>query len=151
MNSSISTDTFPDELKIVNIVPAFKKEDQNDKTNYRPISVLPLFSKKIEKVFYQQTEDFANKILSPKLCRFKKENSTQHVILNLLKNWQKCLDKPWVAGTVLMNVSKAYDCLPRDLLLTKLSAYGFGESSIALIANYSSNRYQRVKIGSTFS
>ena len=50
-----------------------------------------------------------------------------------------------------MDLSKAYDCLPHDLLLAKLSAYGFDESAITLIANYLSNRYQRVKIGSTFS
>ena len=50
-----------------------------------------------------------------------------------------------------MDLSKAYDCLPHDLLLAKLSAYGFDSSAITLISNYLSNRYQRVKIGSTFS
>ena len=50
-----------------------------------------------------------------------------------------------------MDLSKAYDCLPHDLLPAKISAYGFDESAITLIANYLSNRYQRVKIGSTFS
>ena len=69
INSSISTGNFPDELKIADIV--FKKEDQNDKINYRPISLLPLLSKLFEKVLYQQIEDFVNKILSPKLCGLK--------------------------------------------------------------------------------
>ena len=105
----------------------------------------------MKKVLYQQIEDFSNQILSPKLCGFRKVHSTQHALLNLLKNWQKCLDKSGVAGTVLMDLSKAYDCLPHDLLLVKLSAYGFDESTITLIANYLSNRYQRVKIESTFS
>ena len=50
-----------------------------------------------------------------------------------------------------MDLSKAYDCLPRNLLLEKLSAYGFDESAITLIANYLSSTYQRVKTGSTFS
>ena len=50
-----------------------------------------------------------------------------------------------------MNYNKAYDCLPHALLLVKLSAYGFHESAITLIANYVSNGYQRVKNGSTFS
>ena len=150
-NSFISTSIFPDELKIADIVPVFKKEDQNDKTNYRPISLLPLISKIFEKFLYQQIEDFSNKILSPKLCGFRKGHSTQHALLNLLKNWQKCLDKSGVVGTVLMDLSKAYDCLPHDLLLGKLSPYGFDESAITFIANYLSNRYQRVKIGSTFS
>ena len=61
INSSIPTDTFPNELKIADIVPVFKKEDQNDKTNHRPISILPLISKIFEKVLYQQIEDFANR------------------------------------------------------------------------------------------
>ena len=49
----MSTGTFPDGLKIADIVPVFKKEDQNDKTNYRPISLLPLISKIFEKFSYQ--------------------------------------------------------------------------------------------------
>ena len=144
----MSTGTFPHELKIVDIVPVFKKEDPKDKTNYKPISLLPLISEISEKFL------FSKKILSPKLCGFRKGHSTQHALLNLLKNWQKYLDKSWVVGTVLMDLSKAYDCLPYDLRLAKLSAYGFDESAITLIANYlsnRSNRYQHVKIGSTFS
>ena len=50
-----------------------------------------------------------------------------------------------------MDLRKAYNCLSHDLLLAKLSAYDFDESAIILIANYLSNRYQRVKTGSTFS
>ena len=69
----------------------------------------------------------------------------------MLKNWQNCLDKHGVVGTVLMDVSKACDCLPHDLLLVKLVAYSSDGSAIALIANYLSNRYQRLKIGSTFN
>ena len=68
-----------------------------------------------------------------------------------MKNWQKFLDKSGVVGTVLMDLSKAYDCLLYDLLLAKLSAYGFDKSAIALIANYLSNRYQPTKIESTFT
>ena len=133
------------------IVPVFKKEDQNDKTNYRQINLLPLISKIFEKFLYQQIKDFSNKILSPKLCVFTKGYSTKHALLNLLKNWQKCFGKSGVVGTVLIHLSKAYDCFPYDLLLAKLSAYGFDESATTLIANYRSNRYQRVKTGSTFS
>ena len=112
---------------------------------------MPLILKIFEKVLYQQTEDFANNILLPKLYGFLKGHSAQHVLLNFLKNWQKCLDKSGIVGTVLKDLIKAYDCLPHDLLLTKLSAYGFDESTIALIANYLSNRYQPVKIGSPLS
>ena len=67
-----------------------------------------LISKLFEKVLYQQIEDFANKILSPKLCGLRKGHSTQHALLNLLKNWQKCLDKYGLVGTVLMDLSKDF-------------------------------------------
>ena len=104
----ISMGTFPDELKIADIVPVFKKEDQDDKTNYRTMSLLPLISKIFEKFFYYQIEDFPKKNLSQNFCGFRKGRSTQHALLNLLKNWQKCLDKSGVVGTVLMDLSKAY-------------------------------------------
>ena len=104
----ISIGTFPDELKIADIVPVFKKEDQDDKTNYRTMSLLPLISKIFENFFYYQIEDFPKKNLSQNFCGFRKGRSTQHALLNLLKNWQKCLDKSGVVGTVLMDLSKAY-------------------------------------------
>ena len=136
------------ELKIADTVPTFKKEDQNDKTNYRPISFLLLISKIFEKGLYQQIEDFPNTILWPKLCAFWKGHPTQNVLLNLLKN---CLDKSEVIGTVLMNLSKVYNGLPHDLLLAKLSACGSDESATVLIEKYLLSKCQHVNFGSTFS
>ena len=109
------------------------------KIKLTPISLLRLISEIFEKFLHQQVEDFANKILSPKLCAFRKGHSTQHALLNLLKNRQKCLDRSRVVGVLLMDFSKAYDCLPHGLLLAKLSAYVFDEYARALIANYLSN------------
>ena len=112
---------------------------------------MPLFSKIFEKVLHQQIEDFSDKILSPKLCGFRKDHSKKHALLNLLENWQKCSDKSRAVGIVLMDLIKAYDCLSNILLLAKLSAHDFDESAIILVANCLSNRDQRVKLGSTFS
>ena len=64
---------------------------------------------------------------------------------------RKALADRKVLGMVLMDLSKAYDCLPRDLLIAKLAAYGFGQCSLLLIHSYLSNRKQRVKVGSEFS
>ena len=85
------------------------------------------------------------------MCGFRKGHSTQHALLNLLKNWQKTLDKSGVIGTVLMDLRKAYDCLPHGLLIAKLTAHGFKDSATSLISDYLSKRYQRAKIGSVFS
>ena len=138
INKCISIKSFPDELKVADVIPVFKKEDPNNKANYRPISLLPIISKIFERVLFEQIEKFSEKVLSPKLCGFRKDHSAQHALLNLMKNWQKTLDKSGVIGTVLMDLTKAYDCLPED-------------SATSLISDYLSKRYQRVKIESVFS
>ena len=146
INKCISIKSFPDELKVADVIPVFKKEHPNNKANYRPISLLPIISKIFERVPFDHIGKFSEKILSPKLCAFRKGHSTQHALLNLLKNWQKTLSKSGVLGTVLMDLSKAYDCLPHDILFAKLNAYGFEDSATSLISDYLSKRYQRVKI-----
>ena len=64
--------------------------------------------------------------LSPLLCGFRKGISTQHALLNLIQNCQKYLDNSGHIGCVLMDLSKAYDCIDHELLLAKLAAYGLG-------------------------
>ena len=120
-------------------------------TNCEPISLLPMISKIFGRVLLDQIEKFAENILSSILCSSRKVHYTQHVLLDLLKNWQKTLEKSGVTVTVLMELSKAYDCLPHILLIAKLTAYGFEDSASSLISYCPSRRYQRVKIGSVFS
>ena len=107
INKCNSIKYFPDELKVVGVIPEFKNEDPNDKVCYRPISLLPIISKTFERFLFEQIETFSVKILSPKLCGFRKGYCTQHAILNLLKNWLKTLDKSGVIGTVLMDLRKS--------------------------------------------
>ena len=67
--------------------------------------------------------------------------------MRLIQKWQQCLDKKGVVGTILMDLSKAYDCINYDLLLTKLDAYGFSYNSLTFLHSYLKNRHQRTKIG----
>ena len=89
--------------------------------------------------------------LSKFLCGFRKSYSTQHALLNLIKEWQQTLDISGKVGAVLMDLSKAYDCLPHDLLIAKLAAYGFDSESLRFLYSYLSNRKQRVRVGSSLS
>ena len=68
-----------------------------------------------------------------------------------LFNWQNCLDKFGVGGTILMDLSKALDFLPHDLTIAKLHVYGLDHDSLRLIRSYLSNRHQRIKLDSVFS
>ena len=82
---------------------------------------------------------------------FGKPESTQDALFKLLQSWQKELDYGGFVGTILMDLSKAYDCISHELLVAKLECYGLDELSLKLILDYLSNRKQRTKVGSSFS
>ena len=56
-----------------------------------------------------------------------------------METWKKCLDTSGIAGTILMDLSKAYDCIPHDLLIAKLEAYGFKKNALKLVYSYLTN------------
>ena len=131
--------------------PLYKKGDNTSKTNYRPISILPSFSKIFERLMFQQITSYVSDILSPYLCGFRKGYNAQHALLRLKNNLNKSLDKKEKIGLVMMDLSKAFDCISHDLLIAKLYAYGFDKNSIRLIYSYLKGRNQRVKINSEYS
>ena len=116
-----------------------------------PISVLPLLSKVFERVIYNQLGKYMNTFLNKLLCGFRKAHSNQHALFKLLQRWQNELDNSGLVGTILMDLSKAYDCLPHDLIIAKFEAYGLSKSSLSLLLDYLTSRKQRVKIGSSYS
>ena len=150
-NAALVTEHFPDELKRADIVPIHKKGSTTDKANFRPISILPTVSKIYERLVAKQLNQFMEKKLSKYLCGFRKGYNTQYALLNMLRNWQKCLSNKGKVGAILMDLSKAFDCLPHDLLIAKLKAYGFGQHSLRFLYSYLSNRKHIVRISSSFS
>ena len=151
INQSIKTCKFPNRLKLAEITPIPKKGDNQNVADYRPISILPTISKIFEKAISNQLSAFFKSKFSNILCGFRKGHSTQHALIKLLSSWQKSLDQGEIVGTILMDLSKAYDCLPHDLLIAKLAAYGVDLPTLKLLQNYLSERQQRVRIGTSFS
>ena len=74
----------------------------------------------MKKSYINRHQTILNAFFNVILCGFRKAQSTQHVLFKLLALWRKPLDKRGFVGTILMDLSKAYDCLPHDLLLAKL-------------------------------
>ena len=142
---------FPENRKLADITPVFKKEDKNLAKNYRPVSVLPILSKVFEKIMQNQVVNHVNNFLSSYLCGYRKGFSTQYTLLSLLEKWKKTIDNKGFAGAVLMDLSKAFDTLNHELLIAKLHAYGFGRESLMLLLSYLSNRWQRTEINTSFS
>lgn len=143
---SITTAHFPSALKQAEVTPIFKKGDLLDKMNYRPVSALPCLSKVFEGIIIDQLNEFLNPIFSPYLSGFRKGHSCQTVLLRMVEQCKKALDHNTFSGALLTDLSKAFDCLPHRLLISKLRSYGVGEVSCSLIASYFRNRRQRVKI-----
>uniref|UniRef100_A0A7M5XI00 Reverse transcriptase domain-containing protein n=1 Tax=Clytia hemisphaerica TaxID=252671 RepID=A0A7M5XI00_9CNID len=150
-NSAINTGVFPHDLKLADIIPCHKKDSALEKSNYRPISLLPTISKVFERLMVNQMLPFLYTFLSKFLCGFRKGHSTQHALINLLERWQNHLSSGDKVGALLMDLSKAFDVLPHNLLLAKLQAYGFESPSLNLIQSYLFNRNHRVRISSIFS
>ena len=150
-NCAIHEDYFPTKLKYANVIPLFKKNSNTDKSNYRPISILPSISKVFERSLFHQITSYINNIISPHLCGFRKGYSPQHALLRLKDKFNKSLDKNEMVGLVMMDLSKAFDCIPHDLLIAKLHAYGFDKSSLNLLYSYLKERKQRVKINAEYS
>ena len=112
---------FPNELKLADIKPVFKKCDPTIVQNYRPISVLPAVSKIFERL--KQISLHIEDHFSPFLCGYRKGYKAQHALIALIEKWKIILNKNGYAGAVLMDLSKAFDTLNHDLLIAKLNAY----------------------------
>ena len=115
------------------------------------MSILPLLSKVYEKVIYNQLSEYSDSFLNNILCGFQKSHSTQHALFKLLQSWQQVLDNGGFISTILMDLSKAYDCIPHNLLISKLECYGVDNASLRLLLDYLTRRKERTKIGSSFS
>ena len=90
-------------------------------------------------------------VFSKHQCGFRKGYSAQHCLLAMIEKWKQLVDRGGVFGALLTELSKAFDCIPHDLIIAKLEAYGFQTDALNLVYDYLSNRKQRVKINETFS
>ena len=114
---------FPDNAKIACVSPLDKHtDDKYSVTNFRPVSVLNTFSKIYEKIVKAFLISKMEQDFSPLLSAYRKSFSTEHVLIRLLQDWRNKLDNSNVVGAVLTDLSKAFDCIPHDLLVAKLDA-----------------------------
>ena len=145
-NSSIKASKFPQCLKLADITPLYKKGKNDQKEDYRSVSILPNLSKIFERCIFKQMSQFFESTLSNHQCCFRKGLSTQQCLLVLLEKWKRFVDRGKTFGALLTDISKAFDFLDHELLITKLNTYGLSRHALRLIHDYLSNRKQRTKI-----
>ena len=142
INLSLRNGCFPDDLKAAEVSPIFLKNDDLEKENYRPASVLPHMSKFFERMMYTQIEIFMEHKLSKLLTGFRKNHSIQHCLTNLLQKWKNTLDKSGFVCAMFLNLSKAFDATNHDLLIAKSGVYGFQKDALSLMKSYLTKRRQ---------
>ena len=100
---------------------------------------------------YLQIQLFFDSLLSKYQCGFCRGYHTQHCLITLIEKWKKSVDNGGAFDALLTDLSKAFDCMPHELLTAKPDAYGFDKSSLKLIHSYLSSRKQRVKVNGRYS
>ena len=99
----------------------------------------------------EQMIAFIGDHLSPYLCGYRKGYNAQYALIAMIEKWKKSLDVCGMFAAILMDLSKAFDTINHELLIAKLHAYGFEKSALSIVNDYLSNRWQRVKVNSSFS
>ena len=146
VNKAFNSNTFPSDMKRSEVCPLYKKKDHMQKENYRPINILPLFSKVFESIIADQINEFMSNQFNKRLGAYRKGYGCSQMLTWAIDNWKKALDNNMYVGALLMDLSKAFDSIPHDLLICKLHAYGFSSSACKFMSSYLYNRWQRVKI-----
>ena len=152
-NKSFTTSIIPDKLKISLVTPVYKNEDQCWFSNYRPVAVLPCFSKILEKIMYKRLINFIQKydILYNKQFGFRKNHSTETAIIDLVAKLTDAIDKNKFTAGIFLDLSKAFDTVNHSIIIAKLCHYGIRGIALEWFKNYLTNRKQMVKFNNTIS
>jgi len=152
-NKILSTGIFPDRLKFSEVKPLYKKANTSDFSDYRPISLLPSFSKIIEKIMYKRLYHYLDqqKVFVDEQHGFRQKTSMETAAFSLLNTILSSLDKKKIVGGLFLDLQRAFDCVSNNILLSKLNFYGISGKANKLLESYITDRYQRVVMKDKFS
>ena len=148
-NISIRLGRFPQVWKSSSVVPVPKSNNHREASNYRPISLLPIISKLLERHYHHLITDHLkeHRPLSNKQWGFQPGKSTVTSLLSVTNEWFQALEKGLEVGAVFFDLRKAFDTVPHQLLLEKLVNYGFDQNIITWVRSYLTGRKQHVVCG----
>ena len=149
-NLSISNHTFPSLWKHANVTPVYKKKGvKTDTGNYRPISILPILGRLLEKIVARQLQDHCdlNQIIPNEQFGFRKKSSCELALLAAQDKWLQDMDSGAYVGAIMIDMAKAFDSVQHNLLLEELTTIGCSENAVNWFTSYLSNRKQRVRVG----
>lgn len=153
INMSLKTGVVPTAWKAAKVSPVFKAGDHEDTNNYRPISVLSVVSKIVERYVHGVLYDYLNNLKLITACQsgFRKFHSTATALLKIYDQFLKGFDSGKFVGAVFIDLRKAFDTVDHDILLHKLESYGIVGEELEWFRSYLSNRSQQVNFKGTLS
>ena len=153
INLSLSSLTFPKAWKLAKIIPLLKKGDPLDPQNYRPVALLSVVSKVLERVIFKQIVNYIeeNCLLHPCHHGSRDGHSTSTALLEMYDNWVEGLEKGKMTGVMMIDLSAAFDLVDHPLLLQKLELLGFDHHAVIWMWSYLTGRYQAVYVDGKIS
>ena len=148
INLSLSQPLFPRVWKTAKTIPLHKKNEKIYPKNFRPVSLLPICSKILERAVFKQIINYmeTNSLIHPFHHGFRSMHNTSTALLQMIDNWLEALDDDEVTAVVMLDLSAAFDVVDHSLLLEKLKIYGFEEKEVAWMWSYLSGRRQCVYV-----
>ena len=153
-NQCLVSGAFPKQWKEGKIIPLPKDARATFcGPNSRPISILPVLSKLLEKIVFKQVQDYFYDYNLTTMYQhaYRAGHSTCTALTQMSDDWLKSIDDSMLVGTVLLDFSAAFDVIDHDILISKLSSYGFKSSAILWFRSYLSARSQRVYFNGALS
>ena len=145
-NMSLNEGYVFSQWKIARVNPVFKKDDETEIGNYRPLSLLSVTSKILESTVADAIINHTiteNNLITENQWAYKKGYSTELLLINMTEIWRKAIDANKVVGVVLVDFQKAFDCVSRDVLLFKLeNNFGIRGVLLTWLSSYLNNRNQ---------
>ena len=153
MDLSLTSATVPDDFKLARVLPIYKKGNRNYEGNYRPVSILPVASKVLEKIVYNQMHTYLeqNNLIYAFQSGFRSAHSTDTALTYLADKLGANMDEGLYTGMVLMDLQKAFDTVDYTILTKKLNAIGIDNSAGSWFKSYLAGRKQVVKINGRLS
>ena len=144
----LKTGTYPDTWKVANVTPVIKKQNKQLIKNYRPISLLPICGKILEKIIFNHLYTYltSNNLITKNQAGFRPGDSTTNQLLDLVDTIHRSFEAtPSLdVRAIFLDISKAFDKVWHEGLIFKLKQNGVSGNLLKLFINYLSNRKQRV-------
>ena len=152
-NHSITMSVFPSKWKEAKVAPLHKSGTHEELNNYRPISILPVLSKVLEKHVHKSLSEFLHEhsLLHKTQSGFRAKHSCETALVNMVDLWLDAMDHGQMVGVVLVDFNKAFDLVDHEILLNKLEIYGIKDEALLWFDTYLTNRKQQVTINNNQS